>query len=199
MDLDVGEIGSIFCADKHPLPMIRIQVGLLPVFSHKFLTELWPLIDVFAAWKALPRGYSQILWQFYHSSTLLVGLYWIWVVHHYICPRAQLPVRHLCFNTNQYNFTKYFIWAAEWDFQQFDILTSVDSDEPLQPPFKLRNSKWRSVSSLIIIEYSSDLQRFWSDCAYAQAGLSLCWSHIPHCWESHVTAQIFHMIDTDKI
>ena len=26
-------------------------------------------------------------------------------------------------------------------FQQFDILTSVDSDEPLQPPFKLRNSK----------------------------------------------------------
>ena len=26
---------------------------------------------------------------------------------------------------------------------------------------------------------------------YAQAGLSLCWSHIPHCWKSHVTA---HMI-----
>ena len=31
-----------------------------------------------------------------------------------------------------------------------------DSDEPLQPPFKLRNSKWCSVSSLTIIEYSSD-------------------------------------------
>ena len=42
------------------------------------------------------------------------------------------------------------------DFQQFDILTSVDSDEPLQPPSKLRNSKWCSVSSLIIIEYLSD-------------------------------------------
>ena len=41
-------------------------------------------------------------------------------------------------------------------FQQFDILTSVDSDEPLQPPFKLENSKWCSVSSLTIIEYSSD-------------------------------------------
>ena len=27
----------------------------------------------------------------------------------------------------------------------------VDSDEPLQPPFKLRNSKWCSVSSLTII------------------------------------------------
>ena len=38
-------------------------------------------------------------------------------------------------------------------------LTSVDSDEPLQPPFKLKNSKWCSVSSLTIIDYSSDLQR----------------------------------------
>ena len=47
-------------------------------------------------------------------------------------------------------------WATAWDFQQFDILTSVDSDEPLQPPVKLRNSKWCSVSSLTIIEYSSD-------------------------------------------
>ena len=32
-------------------------------------------------------------------------------------------------------------WAAAWDFQQFDILTSVDSDEPLHPLFKLRGSK----------------------------------------------------------
>ena len=40
------------------------------------------------------------------------------------------------------------------DSQQFDILTSVDSDEPLQPPVKLR--QWCSVSSLTIIEYSSD-------------------------------------------
>ena len=36
------------------------------------------------------------------------------------------------------------------------ILTSVDLDEPVQPPFKLRNSKWCSVSSLTLIEYSSD-------------------------------------------
>ena len=26
---------------------------------------------------------------------------------------------------------------------------------------------------------------------YAQADLRLCWSHIPHCWKSHVTAQVF--------
>ena len=27
------------------------------------------------------------------------------------------------------------------DFQQCGILSSADSDEPVQPPFKLRNSK----------------------------------------------------------
>ena len=30
------------------------------------------------------------------------------------------------------------IWAVTCDFQQCGILTSVDSDEPVQPPFKLR-------------------------------------------------------------
>ena len=38
------------------------------------------------------------------------------------------------------------------DFQQCGILTSIDSDEPLQPPFKLRNSKYDFVSSLTVIE-----------------------------------------------
>ena len=80
--------------------------------------------------------------------------------------------------------------AATRDFQQSDILTSVDSDEPVQPPFKLRNSKWRSVSNLTLIEYSSGKQRLWSGCTYAQAGLSRCWPHIPHCCKSHVAAQI---------
>ena len=45
--------------------------------------------------------------------------------------------------------------------------------------FKLSNLKWCSVSSLRVITYSNDKQRLWSDCAYAQAGLSLCWSHVP--------------------
>ena len=81
-------------------------------------------------------------------------------------------------------------WTMTHDFQQCGILTCVDSDEPVQPPFKLRSSKWCSVSSLTIIEYSSDKQRLWSDCAYAQAGLRLYWSHIPHCWKSHALAQL---------
>ena len=48
----------------------------------------------------------------------------------------------------------------------------------VHPPFKLINSKLCSVSRLRVIEYSSNLQRLWSDWEYAQAGLNLCWSHI---------------------
>ena len=82
------------------------------------------------------------------------------------------------------------IWAVTCDFQQCGILTSVDSGKYVQPPFKLRNSKCCSAGSWTFIEYSSDLQRLWSDCAYAQNGLNFCWSHIPHCWKSHVMAQL---------
>ena len=46
--------------------------------------------------------------------------------------------------------------AMACDFQQCGILTCVDSNEPVQSPFKLTNSKWYSVSSLTIIEYLSD-------------------------------------------
>ena len=53
-------------------------------------------------------------------------------------------------------------WAVTCDFQQCGILTSIDSDEPVQPPLKPRNSKWCSVSSLTLIKYSSDKQRLWS-------------------------------------
>ena len=42
------------------------------------------------------------------------------------------------------------------EIPQCGILTCVDSVEPLQPHFKLRNSKRCSVSSLTIIKYSSD-------------------------------------------
>ena len=49
--------------------------------------------------------------------------------------------------------------AVTHDFQQCGILTSIDSDAPVQLPFKLRNSKRCSVSSLTLMEYSSDKQR----------------------------------------
>ena len=47
------------------------------------------------------------------------------------------------------------ILAATCDFQHCGIFTSVDSGEPVAPPFKLRNSKLCSVSSLTVIEYSA--------------------------------------------
>ena len=40
------------------------------------------------------------------------------------------------------------LWAVKRYSQQCFILTSVDSDEPVQSPFNFRNSKWCSVSSL---------------------------------------------------
>ena len=49
-----------------------------------------------------------------------------------------------------------YIWAETQDFQQCGILTCVDSDEYVQSPFKLRNSKWCSLSSLSLIEFSSE-------------------------------------------
>ena len=64
---------------------------------------------------------------------------------------------------------------------QCGILTWTDSDEPVQPPFKLRNSKWCSVSSLIVIEYLSDLQ----------SDLSLCWLHIHVLYK---VLEIFHLL-----
>ena len=36
-------------------------------------------------------------------------------------------------------------WAVTCDFQQCGILISVDSDQPVQPPVKLRNSKLHRI------------------------------------------------------
>ena len=88
------------------------------------------------------------------------------------------------------------MWAVTCDFQQCGILTYVDSDEPVQPPVKLRNCKRCSVSSITYIEYSSGKHRLWSDCAYAHADLSLCWSHILDCWKYHVAA---HIVEFQRI
>ena len=107
-----------------------------------------------------------------------------WTMLAATCPdvwRARCRVKTVC----------YYIWAVTCDFQQCGILTSVDSYEPEQPLFNLRSSKRCSVSSLTVIEYSSNLQRLWSDCAFAQAGLSLCWLQIPHCCKFHALAHIW--------
>ena len=38
---------------------------------------------------------------------------------------------------NTFNLLSHMIWAMACDFQQCGILTSVDSDEPVQPPLSL--------------------------------------------------------------
>ena len=102
--------------------------------------------------------------------------YWLIYVHHGSCTLRSVGYKCTSVhsgqsisrlhdrNTAQYGFSKHaqtwwmpikiwFIvenkWAATRDFQQCGILTSVDSDEPVQSPLKLRNSKWCSVSSLV--------------------------------------------------
>ena len=67
---------------------------------------------------------------------------------------VRRPLAYLA-DTKAWNFIR-IVWAVTWDFQQCYILTWMDSNEPVQPPFKLRDSKWCSVSSSIFIEYSSD-------------------------------------------
>ena len=71
-------------------------------------------------------------------------------------PICQWPVRvYLVRAKGEVDIRKDIIWAVTCDFKQCGILTSVYSDKPVQPTFKLRTSKWCSVSSLILIEYSN--------------------------------------------
>ena len=64
-----------------------------------------------------------------------------------------------------------YIWAVTCDFQLCGILTSVDSDVPVQPPFKLKTSKWCSLSSF-------DTHRIFKGLAKALIRLPVCagWS-----------------------
>ena len=84
-----------------------------------------------------------------------------------LMPRLLIPTKYRCFTVRRTgvggggikdNFSQTFDEERQYEpwHEISNILTSVDSDEPLQPHFKLRNSKWCSVSSLTIIENSSD-------------------------------------------
>ena len=55
----------------------------------------------------------------------------------------------------------------------------------LETPNAVQSVAYQSA----VIEYSREEQRLWSDCTHAQAGLSLCWLHIPYCWKSHILAK----------
>ena len=51
------------------------------------------------------------------------------------------------------------IGAATCDFQQCDLLTSVDLNEPVQPILSLETPNDIQCCSLTLVEYSSDKQR----------------------------------------
>ena len=144
--------------------------------------------DAIEAWTLNRLVSSQAL---YHCTPILLVLMFVLMlyipVNNFTVISVMVNELSIPWHVVYYFYTQilYKIWALTCDFQQCGILTSVDSEEPVQPPVKLRNFKWCSISSFAVIEYSSDQQRLWTDCVYAQAGLSLCWSHIPHCWKSH--------------
>ena len=58
---------------------------------------------------------------------------------------------------------------------------SKDLDQPVHPPSMARALVYSSLDSLEAVEGTCDQRRLWSDCADAQADLSLRWSHKSHC------------------
>ena len=62
-----------------------------------------------------------------------------------LAPRSRVkhsttePLCSLSFRSSQFSLHN---MSVTCDFQQCGVLTSLDSDQPERPPFKLRNSKW---------------------------------------------------------
>ena len=66
----------------------------------------------------------------------------------------KITDNNICRRPNEFSHKKA-MRAMTCDFQQCGILTSVDSDEHVQPHCKLRKSICCLFSSLTVIEYSS--------------------------------------------
>ena len=112
------------------------------------------------------------LQQCFHSSTRALLTYclntllmvlpkkWVLILDGQSLKKINRPTLNIVYSLPLYKplFTTMYVfnkWATKCDFQQCSTLTSVDSDEPVQSPFKLRTSKWCSVSSLTLMAYSS--------------------------------------------
>ena len=77
---------------------------------------------------------------------------WFMLLCQCLCVLVVLP--HLALDW-LWHFLVLHLSRDTW-FPTLGILTRVYSDEPVQPPIELRNSKWCSVSNLIFLEYSND-------------------------------------------
>ena len=92
------------------------------------------------------------------QKQIIIKAHWSLILYK---PAAQCP----------FTMTLLYTWAVTRDFQQCGILTSVDSDEPVQPLFKLRNSKWCSVSSLTLKRLAKALIRLRVCAGWSEASL----------------------------
>ena len=70
-------------------------------------------------------------------------------------------------------------------------MTSKDSDKPVQPPRMAMILLYPSKDSLEAVESTCDQRRFCSDCADAQANLSLRWSHKSYCRFCRALAHLY--------
>ena len=97
-------------------------------------------------------------------------------------PRKGLSLCH-CLQ-NEYKLSRDMWFPTMWHFDEFH------SDEQVQPPCKLRNSKSCSVSSLNTHRIFKRLAKVLIRLRVCAGYLRLYWSHIPHWWKSHVTTQL---------
>ena len=129
------------CQDRTQDPLICSQtIAQQPLCVPAELLLHW--------WRPYCAAMITPLHSYYNAEPL--HLFWA-------CSKCALPFGVLCdLTASKGDATAFCVWAVTCDFQQCGILTSVDSDEHVQPPFKCRNCKWCSVSSITVIAYSSD-------------------------------------------
>ena len=98
---------------------------------------IWSAPLLFALWKVSYQNLLQAKFQYSSWSLKLNSLVGTWPGRTPWRRVFSRPNYHLYPVLPGWLFTN---WVVTWDFQQCDMLTSVDSDEPTQSPFKLRNS-----------------------------------------------------------
>ena len=74
------------------------------------------------------------------------------------------------------------------------IVTSKDSDKLVHPPSMARVLIYLSLDSPEAVKGTCDQRRLWSDCADAQADLSLRWSPKSYCRFCRALARIISMV-----
>ena len=83
-----------------------------------------------------------------------------------------------------------FVSVHDKTYNKTCVTSSKYSDQPIYLPTMARVMVYPSLDSLEVVEGTCDQQKLWSDCADAQADLSLRWSHKSYCRFCRALAQI---------